>query len=628
MQITHIDIPALSAFGLKAIRMDRLGRVVVLAGKNGAGKTRLLGRVNAWTNEKLPILGLSRHEFCRKYWDLHQVQFPPEHLSRTGWWRNDEAWAQRVPEFTPRGQPEFDLGALRSDLYEVAFDTDAVPQIVRFVPKGVDIKDPNTLTPAQLHEHARKAESVGVSDLHKSVLARIQELQNKWWNATHAHSNATSDEKAEAIQAYEGLCQMVYRFLGTHLDRSPSDEATIFDRSVGVAHLSEGQRVLLQFCVAIHAQAQKLSELIVIMDEPENHLHPGAMLDAINEIKDALSNGQIWIATHSIPLLANFDPESIWWMEDGAVRHAGSQPEVVMRGLVGDEDRVKKLSDFLGLPEALAANNFAHQCLLRPRVSPANLHDPQTRQIQNLIESLRPGNRLRILDFGAGRGRLVSALREDGQSIADVVKRVDYWAYEIFTSNRSECEAAISRLYGEPGQRFLSSDRDARSILDAESVDVVVMCNVLHEIDPVEWPRLFGCEGLLRYLLKPDGFLLIVEDTEMRMGEMAHPRGFLVLDTSELKTLFSIKETEHEFVADDARGDCRLKAHLIPSRCITQVSAASIKKTLQQLRHCAIEEIKRLRVSDGFASYRSGRKHALYVQQLANAQLALELIGE
>ncbi len=57
MQITDIDIPELPAFGLKAIRMERLGRVVVLAGKNGAGKTRLLGRLNAWTNEKLSAPG-------------------------------------------------------------------------------------------------------------------------------------------------------------------------------------------------------------------------------------------------------------------------------------------------------------------------------------------------------------------------------------------------------------------------------------------------------------------------------------------------------------------------------------------------------------------------------------------
>jgi len=235
---------------------------------------------------------------------------------------------------------------------------------------------------------------------------------------------------------------------------------------------------LLQFCVAIHAQADRLSELIVLMDEPENHLHPGAMLDAIEAIRPALSNGQLWIATHSIPLLAAFEPDDIWWMEEGGVEHAGSIPEKVLHSLLGDEDRIGRLGDFLGLPAALAANHFARQCLIEPTVVTTGAGDPQTTQIAGLLGGLRLGERLRVLDFGAGRGRLVSALREWFKTAEEFAARIDYRAFEPDPTHHIECENAIARAHGDASVRLFHEERDLRAALDAHSVDVVVMCNV------------------------------------------------------------------------------------------------------------------------------------------------------
>lgn len=148
------------------------------------------------------------------------------------------------------------------------------------------------------------------------------------------------------------------------------------------------------------------------------------------------------------------------------------------------------------------------------------------------------------------------------------------------------------------------------------------MCNVLHEIEPADWLPLFGSEGAIRWLLRPDGFLLIVEDTEMRIGEKAHQKGFIVLDTADIKTLFDVPEKQPGFAVDDARNDGRLKAHLIPASCLQNTSADTLSNTLKQSAHLAKVEIKKLRQNE--PSYREGRKHAFYVQQFANAELALE----
>jgi SAM-dependent methyltransferase len=512
-------------------------------------------------------------------------------------------------------------------MYRLIFDSKEEPNFVHFVPKDISLADPNEFTPNNILGRATVVENVGVQFLNENVLARIQVIQNRWWNASHQNATATKDEKEMAIANYKGLCELVERFLGTKVTRSLNDQAQLFGLPIGASQLSDGQKVLLQFCVAIHAQADKLSKLIVLMDEPENHLHPGAMLDAIVEIEKTLTDGQLWISTHSIALLAHFDPDCIWWVEEGTVQHAGSQPEKVLRGLVGDSDRIGKIGDFLGLPASLAVNNFAHQCLLPPAVVANGMDDPQNKQIRQLLEKHRAGETLRIVDFGAGRGRLVSAIRENSSGeIGQTKQRIDYLAYDKSPEFGEGCKAAIARLYGDSNNRYFNEEKILRATIERRSVDVLVLCNTLHEIDPMEWIAMFSKEGIIQWLLKPDGFLLIVEDMEMRVGEKAHQRGFIVLDTADIRALFNIKEKQVGFITDDARKDGRLKAHLVPASCVGNVTGESLKAALRQLKHLAKEEIKKLRQNN--PSYRQGRKHAFFVQQFANAELALEVLGE
>lgn len=613
MRITKVDIPELPQIGLKRIQMEKLGPVVVLAGKNGAGKSRLLERLLVWTHQSLSVCGVPQSQFDA--WLRTRV--PLRQFVNKPLWKNpfvrsfvDTSWSGHSIDW--------------SNLYDIDVEGEGTPTVVHFVPKKTELQDPTQLAPEKLIGCAKYVENIGVADLHKNALARIQAVQDEWREATHQNPTVPIELRDAAVKRYEDLNGLIERFLGRKLTRNLDRQAQLFDMSIGRGGLSDGQKILLQFCVAVHAQADKLSELIVLMDEPENHLHPGAMLDAITEIQKALTNGQLWIATHSVPLLAHFDPDCIWWMEDGSVQHVGSKPEMALRGLLGDDERIGKLGDFLGLPAALAATNFAHQCLLPPTVV-STTTDAQSQQIQRILNAHRPGETLRLLDFGAGRGRLVSSLREGGPNAEEVKARFDYRAYDALSEHRVECESAIARLYGTADKRYFTEEKDLVAELQAGSVDVVVMCNVLHEIDTEHWLPLFAEQGLLRRLLRPDGFLLLVEDMEMRIGEKAHQRGFLVLDTAELKTFFRIKEQEAGFAVDDARKDGRLKAHLVPARCLAQACHDTKLEALKQVKHFAKGEIKKLRKEP--ANYANGRKHAFHVQQLANAELALELAG-
>lgn len=154
--------------------------------------------------------------------------------------------------------------------------------------------------------------------------------------------------------------------------------------------------------------------------------------------------------------------------------------------------------------------------------------------------------------------------------------------------------------------------------------DVVLLCNVLHEIPVSEWLNLFAPEGAIFKLLKDDGFLLLVEDMNIPVGEKAHQRGFLVLDTAQLRTLFCVTDADSRF-SYDAKREGRLKAHLIPKECVARISAPSRKDAIKEIIYLAKQRILALREAE--SDYPNGRLHGFWVQQLANAQLALDGMG-
>lgn len=181
----------------------------------------------------------------------------------------------------------------------------------------------------------------------------------------------------------------------------------------------------------------------------------------------------------------------------------------------------------------------------------------------------------------------------------------------------------VEAVYG-PGsakQRVLER-YDRLSMLDKHTVDVVVMCNVLHEIPLEEWRGLFGPGGELSRLLHPNGHVLVLEDMEIPHGEKAHRFGFLLLDRPHLFKLMKCTEGDDgQLITVTARAE-RLKAHAISARLLGRTGPAEIQEALDLLRKTALAEIKSIRQKDPTA--RSGRLHALWTQLLANVDLALD----
>ena len=627
MKITEFNteyIEEKDRLGLKAFKMSKLGNVVLLAGKNGSGKSRVLQLLRQQANDRQNFYAKRRNlsrEITNAALSVQNLQQTFDQWGRIPEKKDDIAALKEQIDNLTQKRVYYESEYNKPFPIDIGLSENESIKIVDYVPKKVDLKDWRLLPQQEWKQKARAAENLGCYNLYESSLSLIQNVYDRYWNTSHQHFHGENGEKERANEDLNRLQGIVKHFLEVSLDRNADGEVTLFDKPIAQAQLSDGQKILLQLCVAIYAQGAKISDYILVMDEPENHLHPSAVVEMIDKIRELNPEGQIWIATHSIALLSHFDPSCIWYVKDGSVSYSGRKPEQVLEGLLGNEENIQRLHSFIDLPDEFATNRFAFECLLPPGVVESDSSDPQFLQFKSILESIWAGGKEKIslLDYGAGKGRMIANLSEDSRINPG---KIDYVAYDDCSANRETCIANIGDFYPDASNRYFNQLDTLRTRRDDGSFDVVLMCNVLHEIPHTEWKSIFED---LRRLLKDDGKLLIIEDCKIPVGELPHQKGFVVFETIHLKDLFNISASDNLLVAHDARPDKepgRLMAHLIPAKCLDKITPESKKKAFEDLRETALMNIKNIRTQA--RTYKNGMAHAFWTQQLANATLCLE----
>lgn len=604
----------LGDIGLEAINMHRLGRFVALAGKNGAGKSRLLAKLEFFISARENGLAHVPQRRRNIQNQEQNIAKNPVHPHVEDWKKAIKSEAQQIAYALDRVVTEKDAPAFKS---------------VRFVPKHLNLMDPRQHPSGQLLGKFNQAKSPRTNQS-EVCLFYIQQLQIRWWNADHQRFSGSDEEKRTCLDEYEKFQRLAHRMLGVTLGRSVDGDPTFFGKPIPEAGFSDGQKIILQLCVALHAQGSELENTIFLLDEPENHLHPSAVIDVLQILYETTEVTQIWIATHSVPLLAyiaSVDPMAIWYVDSGSVTNAGRHPEIVLNSLLGGDERIAQLNAFTGLPAQLAVLNYAVESLLPPTVLRDGSGDAQISQIQSIIGTLNRTTPLTLLDFGAGKGRLLQGMQVASAANNNSIKEsLDYLAYDEYVEDKAICQQVIEDTYGSSADRYFNTQEDLLAIRGEKSVDVIVLCNVFHEIAPQKWLELFSKQSLIYRSLRDEGYLLIVEDQRIPTGENAHEYGFLVLDTSHLRTLFSIENEDFvngQFKSDDKRKDGRLKAHLLGKKLLERVTSASRIAAIEELQHTSENEIRRLRRSK-VSSYLNGQIHGFWTQQFANASMFLK----
>ncbi|WP_018996264.1 AAA family ATPase [Hirschia maritima] len=615
-------------FGLPDGELSRLKQTVLIAGANGSGKTRLLNYVkrhvkNAITEKHRHALNSKIEEYNLNIANLEAAIKKLSNASHPG---NDVTIRNNNNAIVHyRNQIKDHIEEL--DNQRLTFDTPLLEPIiaVEAVPFVSSIEDDAHYTRHQSNNFVSSADHAHISDLNKLTIPYIRNILDTAFNASHPDHESEEAIVQNATKSKDNLLKLIDLFLETKLTRSvDGGDPILYGNHIAKAKLSKGQSILLQLCVQLHAQTNHLSSTILLLDEPENHLHPAACIELIKQIQKAAPNSQLWIATHSIPILSYFSNDStLIFAEGGKFSYAGNVPDRVLKTLLGNEETLARLREFTGLPSELAQVRYATECLMPPEVIGPNEQDDQTKQICGHIwQKIQTKEQLRIIDFGAGKGRLLENIKTD---YPDLIEKIDYIAFDAFPDDAEQCKNVIASVYSSSDNRYFSDLDTMEAYLDSESVHLITMCNVLHEISPTKWGDFFGKNGFSERLLHQSGNLLLVEDEEIPVGETAHEYGFIVFDTGELKQLFCIKEDDKGFCFSDQRNDGRLKAHLIPRKNLTLMNHNSKLAALEAKVRSSKSKIEQSRASE--ASFKNGRKHSFWIQQYANASLAISALG-
>jgi energy-coupling factor transporter ATP-binding protein EcfA2 len=608
--------------GIKRSRLTRLGQVVLLAGPNGSGKSRALEVLQQSAPNALTSADRQRL--------VDQISQQQQAVDQFNERLRAPLQPERARQFeTSLREHSHSLTNLTERLRAADAVRFAEPPgptgFIKFVPQHLALVDPASQARAQLFNSLQQIQNLGFNEAQTTTLGTIQQVQDRWWNVTHQNAQNTSEERNAAVSEYEALCESIRLLLRASLGRDKDGRLTLDGRLLTGADLSQGQIVLFQFAVALHFQRAKLGDVILLLDEPENHLHTGLLLDVVDRLRLAIPNGQMWIATHSIHLLARFDPSSIWYVHQGRLTFGGKHSASVLESLMGGEAQIAELVDFMSLPGQYAIVRFAAQCLGAPAVAEYIPGDPQAQQIRDVLDELRErsSGSLRIVDFGAGRGRLLVELQQATEDVGRTfVSEIDYLAYEISSDHRDECIESIKKAYGTFGDRYCDSMDSLIAATSGKRADVVVLCNVLHEVSPEKWAALFAA---IQKTVSPFGHLLVVEDQLLPIGETAHQYGYLVLDDAQIRSLFGISAADEGMKVSDARGDGRLKAFLVPAAHIAKVSSQTSLDAVRGLRATAKNRVKQMRTKCGHASS-DGRVYAHWLAQWANSSLACEAL--
>ena len=321
MKITSVNIAQDDlTLGLSSIKLDRLGNIVMLAGANGAGKSRILSVIsnNLMQKPTNTIISQAQNNIIRQNQNIknYQAQIDSYTMQIKNYparSKNLDASIKQMQTAIKQSKEDIELqtSTIEWDIIKTDTNSDTKISVVQAVPKSVSLRDYRIDRPTDSNKNFLQVSNLGVAYLQSGTLIYIKKIQSKAFNASHQNSTISPTERQTAIAEGCKLEELIKNFLGASLGRDLDGEPLLFGKIISQSGLSDGQKILLQLSVQIHAQGADLTNLIIMMDEPENHLHPAASIDMISAIKDAAPDCQIWIATHSLPILSYFNDATL-----------------------------------------------------------------------------------------------------------------------------------------------------------------------------------------------------------------------------------------------------------------------------------------------------------------------------
>lgn len=387
---------------------------------------------------------------------------------------------------------------------------------------------------------------------------------------------------------------------------------------------SPGERNLFYMSIFLAALTthRPNGRLVIILDEPELHMHASKVTAFIDLIEQELPNAALWVATHSIHLIPRFTFDEMIFIEDGKViqRNSGIYRRI-FDSIIGSSSAIEEFMRDLTEWEMCC---FISECFTQPPKTVNSKNDQQTQKIckvvQELFNVVKEGEALKILDFGAGKGRIGSALDELDSG------RIEYYTYDL---TDKEYNKHIKNKIKHHKEHYVNLN-DIKIEFNA-----VLLVNVLHEIPPTNWVSVFA---EINKILVGRGVLILCEALTLTSGEYlgkdektGKEYGYIVLDENAVFSMFdqlgcTVATTDKTMIA--VINSFAFSKFGSSDNTITE---ARVREALKALRESSFRNyVSLLKKSqglntDGNVKFANGRKMAFYITQYANTRLGLEL---
>lgn len=298
-----------------------LGRMVVLAGPNGAGKSRYLLLMQQ-TIRRFRSTRQERTQFEGQAGDWRrQIQTLPDRVDLTIEQR--ETWEVDLTNAIKQYQTLLE----EARQFEFAIQPDELSTDQPFVVLTYSLNamhNPREQTRASMETIISANRNPGFAQAHASLAAYFERVAKDLWSAEHP-SAKTHPSVIRGLEDASSFNDILDALVGGRVEPEQDSDGEVVAKFRGRmfqhSELSNGEAVLVTWAIILHRQRASFADAIVIIDEPENHLHPDACIKALAALRDSIlgSRGQIWLGTHSIQLIAFAGMESIWMVDNGRI---------------------------------------------------------------------------------------------------------------------------------------------------------------------------------------------------------------------------------------------------------------------------------------------------------------------
>lgn len=672
MQIKRLKFPEADTtrVGLKPIDLERLGNLVVLIGKNGSGKTRILNLIENYFTVELTldnllsgnIIGVPNEIFrlndtkklLNSYYSRaveveslsKQRQAKPSDSALSSRYTianqdlklyknllainpiNKEIAREKSEEITKKIESE--LQRIKNNYFKrIRFSE--IKQLQNSISEEEKIQTFESL----IETVTEQLEYNEIGSISKTSLQYLRKLPNQlitdWIECKNDQKKL---EKRVSFMRYKSLKGIFENIFGKTLDweiRTIHSEITpqvlqtlqngiwsINEREFNYDEFSDGEKSLFIYSLLFFLMAQntglRLKESIVIIDEPELHLHADAEIELLSNIRKVIGDkGQLWIATHSINILSHVNFDEVFVVRNNKINHPSRTTQRdALSELIKIQDRVDKLSEFLSSISEWSYVNFMIECFMNPEViEVAQENDPQVKSLVEILNLKNDGKKSLLLDCGAGKGRLFDRAIQ-GQTFSNSIE------YSALEPNKDFHDVLIKK-----GVKKVFS---AYSELEINSFDFIVLCNVLHEIPITEW---VSSLNTLIDSLRPFGYLIILEAKLLTKGEFIEPSGYLLLDEQEIKYLFKIADSIRSLNYKEEKEN--INCVLLQRESIFPLTVEHLLETMKFVESNSFTKIKNLKKHkpvDTSTNNKFGRNLAFLSQLYINARVAQEELGE